>query len=102
MLVVHVYICVKAEYLDEFIQATTENARNSLQEPGIARFDLVQQKDDPCKFVLVEIYRSPDAPSLHKETPHYARWRDAVEIMMAEPRYSIKYMNIFPDDTHLG
>jgi (4S)-4-hydroxy-5-phosphonooxypentane-2,3-dione isomerase len=99
MLVVHVFVHVKPEFLEEFIQATIENARNSIQEPGVARFDVLQQNDDPCKFVLVEFYRTPDDPSRHKETKHYARWRDAVESMMAEPRYSLKYHNIYPEDS---
>ncbi len=98
MLVVHVFVHVKPEFLDEFIHATIENAHNSIQEPGVARFDFVQQNDDLCKFVLVEIYRTPDAPSRHKETAHYARWRDTVEKMMAEPRYSVKYHNLYPGD----
>ena len=98
MLVVHVMVQVKPDYLEEFIQATLENARNSILEPGIARFDVVQQNDDPYKFVLIEIYRTQDDPSRHKETVHYARWRDAVEKMMAVPRYSVKYHNLFPED----
>jgi (4S)-4-hydroxy-5-phosphonooxypentane-2,3-dione isomerase len=97
MLVVHVFVHVKPECLEDFIQATIENARNSIQEPGIARFDVVQQDDDPCKFLLIEIYRTPQDPSRHKDTPHYAMWRDAVEVMMAEPRASVKYHILFPD-----
>jgi (4S)-4-hydroxy-5-phosphonooxypentane-2,3-dione isomerase len=99
MLVVHVFVHVKPEYLEEFMQATIENARASIQEPGVARFDVAQQNDDPCKFVLVEIYRTHDDPSRHKETTHYTRWRDTVEKMMAEPRYSVKYHNLYPDDS---
>jgi quinol monooxygenase YgiN len=102
MLVVHVFIHVKPEYLDEFVQASIENARDSLQEPGIARFDFVRQNDDPTRFVLVEVYRDEQAPANHKATTHYARWRDAVAPMMAEPRTSIKYTNIFPEDAGWG
>ena len=74
------------------------NARLSVREPGIARFDLVQQADDPTRFVLVEVYRTPAAPAAHKETAHYQRWRDAVAPMMAEPRTSVKFANLFPAD----
>jgi quinol monooxygenase YgiN len=98
MLVVHVHVHVKPECVEAFQAAATENARNSIQEPGIARFDVVQQADDPTRFVLVEAYRTPDAPALHKETAHYQRWRDTVADMMAEPRTSVKYANIFPED----
>ena len=102
MLVVHVFIHVKPEYLDEFIQASIDNSRNSLREPGIARFDFVRQNDDPTRFVLVEVYRDEQAPTKHKETSHYALWRDTVAPMMAEPRTSIKYTNIYPDDAGWG
>ena len=102
MLVVQVFVHVKLGFIQEFIHATVENARNSIQEPGIVRFDVVQQDDDHSKFVLIEIYRTPDAPGRHKETAHYARWSNVVKPMMAEPRYSAKYHNIFPDDSHLG
>ena len=98
MLVVHVHVRVKPEFIDAFREASIENARNSVREPGIARFDIVQQADDPARFVFVEVYRTPDAPAQHKETPHYAKWRDTVADMMAEPRSSRKYTNIFPDD----
>jgi (4S)-4-hydroxy-5-phosphonooxypentane-2,3-dione isomerase len=96
MLAVHVFIQVKPEYLDAFISATEDTARNSLQEPGIARFDLVQQADDPARFVLVEVYSDEEAPARHKETAHYARWRDAVAPMMAVPRSSQRYETLFP------
>ena len=98
MLVVHVHVRVKPEVVQAFIQATIENAIQSRQEPGIARFDIVQQNDDPTRFVLVECYRTPDDPARHKETPHYAQWRDAVADMMAEPRASVKFGNVFPAD----
>ncbi len=98
MLVVHVHVHVKPESVEDFIQASLENARNSLQEPGIARFDVIQQLDDPTRFVLVEVYRTPEDPARHKETAHYQAWRDTVAEMMAEPRSSVKYANVFPDD----
>ena len=96
MLAVHVFIQVKPEYLDAFISATEDNARHSLQEPGIARFDLVRQADDPTRFVLVEVYIDEKAPARHKETAHYARWREEVAPMMAEPRSSLKYETLIP------
>lgn len=98
MLIVHVHIHVKPECVGAFRQASIANARNSVQEPGIARFDVVQQADDPTRFVLVEAYRTPEAPARHKETAHYAAWRDAVADMQAEPRFSVKYANLFPED----
>lgn len=99
MLIVHVHVHVKPEFVQAFKQATVENARNSVREPGIARFDVIQQADDPSRFVLVECYRTADAPAQHKGTAHYAAWRDAVSDMMAEPRTSVKFSNVFPDDT---
>ena len=98
MLIVHVHARVKPEFVDAFKQATVENARNSVKEPGIARFDVIQQSDDPTRFVLVEVYRTADAPAQHKQTAHYLKWRDTVADMMAEPRGSVKYANVFPDD----
>jgi quinol monooxygenase YgiN len=98
MFIVLVHIKVKPEFVDAFKQATIENARNSVQEPGIARFDFIQELDDPAKFVLVEVYRDMDAPGKHKETSHYLAWRDAVADMLPEPRFSVKYQNIFPAD----
>ena len=98
MLIVHVHARVKPESIDAFKQATVENARNSVKEPGIARFDVIQQSDDPTRFVLVEVYRTADAPAQHKQTAHYLKWRDTVADMMAEPRGSLKYVNVFPDD----
>jgi len=98
MLVVHVHIHVKPEFVEAFKQASIANARESIKEPGIARFDLVQQQDDPGRFVLVEAYRTPGAPAAHKETEHYQTWRDAVAPMMAEPRSSVNFENLFPED----
>jgi autoinducer 2-degrading protein len=102
MFIVHVHVHVKPELVDAFRAATLENARNSVREPGIARFDVIQQLDDPTCFILVEVYRTPDDPARHKETAHYQTWRDTVEEMMAEPRSSVKYANIFPDDPGWG
>ena len=99
MLVVHVQVHVKPECVEAFKQATLANARESVREPGIARFDVTQQQDDPTRFVLVEAYRTPDAPAAHKATKHYETWRDAVAPMMAEPRNGVKHTNLFPDDS---
>jgi autoinducer 2-degrading protein len=98
MLVVHVFVHVKPESIEAFKAASVENARNSVQEPGIARFDVIQQEEDPTRFVLVEVYRTAEDPGRHKETVHYATWRDRVADMMAEPRSAIKYANVFPDE----
>lgn len=98
MLIVHVQVQVKSEFIEAFRAATLANARQSLREPGIARFDVVQQADDPTRFVLVEVYRDENAPALHKETAHYQAWRDAVAPMMAVPRTSAKFHNVFPED----
>ncbi len=98
MLVVHVQVQVKPECVEAFKAATLANARASVQEPGIARFDVMQQADDPTRFVLVEAYRTADAPAQPKETPHYATWRDTVAPMMAAPRTSVKFGNVFPED----
>lgn len=96
MLVVHVHVRVKPETVEAFKQATLANARDSLNEPGVARFDVVQQQDDPTRFVLVEVYRDAAAAAAHKETKHYPIWRDAVAPMMAEPRQSVKFNDVFP------
>lgn len=96
MLIVQVHVQVLPEQVEAFKAATLENARASVQEPGIARFDVIQQADDPTRFVLVEVYRTPEAPGQHKETAHYARWRDTVAAMMATPRQSVKYTNVHP------
>ena len=93
-----VFIHVREGSVEAFRKATIENARSSLREPGVARFDVVQQIDDPTRFVLVEVYRSKEAHSAHRETAHYRKWRETVADMMAEPRYSIKYSNVFPDE----
>jgi len=98
MLIVHVHVHVKSDCLDAFRAASLANARESVREPGIARFDVCQQQDDPTRFVLVEVYRDAAAPARHKETAHYAAWRDTVAPMMASPRTSVKFTNLFPDD----
>jgi quinol monooxygenase YgiN len=98
MLVVHIQVHVKPEFVEAFKQATLANGRASLKEPGVARFDVVQQQDDPTRFVFVEVYRDAAAAAAHKETAHYPVWRDAVAPMMAEPRRSVKFDNVFPDD----
>jgi quinol monooxygenase YgiN len=101
MLFVHVHVHVRPDCVETFKTATLANARASIREPGVARFDVMQQADDPSRFVLVEAYRSPDAPASHKETAHYAMWRDTVAPMMAEPRTSVKFTNLFPADADL-
>lgn len=97
MLIVHIHIHVKPESVADFKQATLENARSSIQEPGIARFDFVEQQDDATQFALVEVYRSPEAVTAHRATAHYAKWRDTVEPMMAEPRQRALYNPVFPN-----
>jgi (4S)-4-hydroxy-5-phosphonooxypentane-2,3-dione isomerase len=99
MLIVHVHVRVKPECVEAFRHASIENAQQSIQEPGIARFDVVQQRDEPSSFVLVEVYKNEQATAAHKETAHYKKWRDAVADMMAEPRASVKYTNVFPSTT---
>jgi quinol monooxygenase YgiN len=98
MFIVHVHVRVKPESIEAFKVATRANAQASLQEPGVARFDVAQQADDPAKFVLVEVYRDAADAVAHKETAHYPIWRDTVAPMMAEPRTSVKFGNVFPDD----
>jgi autoinducer 2-degrading protein len=97
--VVHVHVHVKADAVEAFRAASIENSRESLREPGVARFDVVQSTEDPTRFVLVEVYRTAEAPAAHKTTPHYARWRDAVADMMAEPRTAVRYVNVAPEDS---
>jgi autoinducer 2-degrading protein len=98
MLVVHVHVSVKPECAAAFQEATLANARESLKEPGVARFDLLRQSDVPSRFIIVEVYRNAEAPAKHKETRHYQIWRDAVAPMMAEPRVSVKFTNVHPPD----
>jgi autoinducer 2-degrading protein len=98
MLIVHVHVRVKPDCVEVFRAATIVNASQSVREPGIARFDVIQQADDPTRFVLVEVYRSVEAAIAHKETAHYAAWRDTVAPMMAEPRQGTKYTSVCPED----
>ena len=102
MFIVHVFVHVKPDCVEAFKNASSENAENSIRETGIARFDVVQENDDPTKFALVEVYRTTDDPAKHKQTAHYNKWRDTVADMMAEPRKSIKYSNVFPDNKGWG
>jgi quinol monooxygenase YgiN len=102
MLIVHVHVHVKADQVEAFRAASVENARQSVREPGVARFDVIQQQDDPTRFILVEVYRTAADPARHKETAHYKKWRDTVESMMAEPRSSVKYANAFPEEKGWG
>ena len=102
MFIVHVFVHVKSDKVEEFKSASMENASNSVKEPGIARFDVIQRQDDPSQFVLLEVYRTENDPARHKETQHYQKWRDTVEDMMAKPRRAIKYHNIFPDESGWG
>ena len=96
MLIVHVHVQVKPEAVEAFKAATMENARESLREPGILRFDLIQKRDDPATFLLVEVYRTAEAPAAHKATRHYEVWRETVAPMMARPRTSVQYVDVFP------
>jgi len=100
MQIVLVHVNVKPESIEVFKQASIDNASNSVKEEGIARFDVIQQTEDPTKFILVEVYKTAEASAAHKATQHYARWRDSVADMMAEPRQGIKYVNIFPEDAN--
>ena len=102
MHIVHVFIHVKEDRVEEFKTATVENASNSLQEPGVARFDLIQQGDDQTRFMLVEVYRTLEDAARHKETGHYKHWNESVASMMAEPRTRIIYRNVFPDESGWG
>jgi autoinducer 2-degrading protein len=98
MLVVHVHVRVKPDDLDAFLPATLANARASVEEPGVLRFDVIQDEADPTHVVLVEVYRDAEAAAAHKETAHYATWRDTVVDMMAEPRASTKFSALFPTE----
>lgn len=98
MLIVIVNVHVVPDGIEAFERATLDNARASLQEPGIARFDVIRQKDDPQRFVLIEVYRDEGAPAAHKETAHYLKWRDTVAPLMASPRTSQRYENLAPPD----
>jgi autoinducer 2-degrading protein len=99
MYILHVHIHVKSDQVEAFKKVSLENARNSILEPGIARFDVIQQADDPTRFLLIEAYRTPEDPARHKETAHYNKWREIAEPLMAEPRTRIVYCNVFPTDS---
>ena len=96
MFVVIVHAHVKPDMIQDFITATLDNAHNSILEPGVARFDFYQQKDDPTRFSLIEIYRTEDSPVKHRATEHYNRWRNSVESMMAESRSRVEYNILYP------
>lgn len=98
MFIVHVHVCVRADRIEQFKAATVENASQSVLEPGVARFDFLQDAEEPARFVLVEAYRNSEAAAAHKQTSHYLKWRDTVAEMMAEPRRGVKYSNLFPHD----
>jgi len=98
MNIVHVHVHVKPEFVEAFKQATIENAASSVKEEGVARFDVIQQTDDPTRFILEEVYMTDRASTVHKESAHYLKWRDTVAEMMAEPRQGINFRNIYPDD----
>jgi (4S)-4-hydroxy-5-phosphonooxypentane-2,3-dione isomerase len=95
---IHVQVRVKAEAIEAFRAAILANARASVAEPGVVRFDVFQDQDDPTRFVLVEVYRSIEAHADHRGTPHYQAWRAAVDEVMAEPRTARKFVNVFPAD----
>jgi autoinducer 2-degrading protein len=99
MVIVQVHARVKTDLIDAFKAATAVNAAESLKEPGVARFDVAQQIDDPSRFTLIEVYRDAGAVAAHKDTPHYQTWRNAVASMMVEPRTSVKFTGVFPDDS---
>jgi len=96
MFTVFVHVKVKPDQIEAFKAASITNARQSIHEPGVARFDVLQQQDAPDRFVLVEVYKTADAPAAHKATAHYAEWRDTVADMMAEPRQGVRYATLFP------
>ena len=98
MLIVHIHVHVKPESIERFREASAENGSHSVQEPGIARFDVIQRNDDPARFILIEVYRYREAIEQHRATAHYAKWRDTVADMMAEPRERAEYSNVFPGD----
>lgn len=102
MLVALVHIHVKPEFLDAFREITLDNARHSAQEPGVARFDVIQQEDDPSRWVLIEVFRSAEAQAAHRETSHYLRWREGVAAMLVEPRTGVRYHTVHPEDAKWG
>ncbi len=99
MLVAIVQIHVKAESVEAFRAASLDNARNSVKEPGVVRFDFLQQENDPTRFVLIEVFRSAEAQAAHRETAHYQTWKETVEAMMAEPRVGVRHLPVFPAES---
>jgi (4S)-4-hydroxy-5-phosphonooxypentane-2,3-dione isomerase len=99
MLVVHVHVRVLPERVQDFLTATLANAKASVQEPGVLRFDVIQNQSDPAHVVLVEVYRDEAASAAHKETEHYATWRDSVADMMAAPRSAARFTAVFPPES---
>lgn len=99
MFTFHVFIHVKAERLKDFLALSVDNAAHTLEEPGALRFDVLQQQDDPTRIVYVEAYRDAQGHAAHKETAHYKRWKASADEMMAEPRRSIRYDQVFPAET---
>ena len=98
MLVVHVHVRVKPDDVEAFLAESRRNAAASLQEPGVRRFDVLQDEGDPAHVVLNEVYVDQAAADAHKQTDHYARWRDAVADMMAQPRASTRFTALFPEE----
>jgi len=101
MIVYCVSVHVKNEHIENFIKATEKNHLGSLKEPGVMRFDVIQNRDDPSRFILYEVYASEEAAKEHKNTPHYLTWKDTVADYMAEPRQGVGYNVIFPSDKKL-
>ena len=99
MHILHVFIHVKNDKVEEFKAATVENARSSLKELGVVRFDVIQEIEDPTRFLLVEVYRTPEDAAKHKETNHYKHWHEIAEPLMMEPRTRISYRNVFPGES---
>ena len=90
---------VKPEFVEAFIEASLENARNSRQEPDNVRFDVLQAEEDRARFFLYEVYRTKEASAAHKQTPHYLKWRATVADWMAEPRVGVTHYSLFPDES---
>jgi autoinducer 2-degrading protein len=98
MIATCVHVNVKPENLEDFIKAMIENYKGSVQEPGNLRFDVLQQADDPCRFMIYEVFESAEASDFHKTTPHYLKWRDTVKDYMADTRYGVRYNVVEPYD----
>ncbi len=96
MYVTVVYVHVKPEHVDAFVDATKQNHEHSIREEGNLRFDILQNADDPARFVIYEAYERREAAARHKSTPHYLTWRETVAEWMAEPRKGVVYDGLFP------